>query len=503
MNRIYIKATVLLSVAGLFFGLYAAGASLSSSINSRYHELAPVFTPDGRTLFFCREGHPDNVGYAEQKDDQDIWMSTLNSKGYWSAPVRLKADFNSKEYDFPLGVSPDGKTLYVNNIYEKGRVKDGISYSRFVDGKWASPKPLKIKNFYNRAAVSNYYMALDGKSLLINVERRDTVGGLDLYVSFPEKNGSWSEPQNLGPLVNSKENEATPFLAPDGKTLYFASNRSGGAGGYDMYVTRRLDDSWRKWSKPKNLGSSVNTKGNDTSYVIHPSGDYAVYSRKIRNNLDFYKSSIPKEYRPGKSILVSGKVKTSDGKPIDAEIYYVRLSDGLLLGRTWTDSKTGKFTLSLAYGERYGIRADKDGFLPVSATLDLRSSSRSTYLGLTIRKIEKGANIRLNNVFFSSGSNTLSPDSFAELNRLAEILKSNFSLIIEVGGFTDNRGKAQDNLTLSQQRAEAVVAYLISKGVRKKQVVAKGYGNSQPIASNKTDSGRRKNRRVEFKVLNL
>ena len=270
-----------------------------------------------------------------------------------------------------------------------------------------------------------------------------------------------------------------------------------------MYVTRRLDDSWRKWSKPKNLGSSVNTKGNDTSYVIHPSGDYAVYSRKIRNNLDFYKSSIPKEYRPGKSILVSGKVKTSDGKPIDAEIYYVRLSDGLLLGRTWTDSKTGKFTLSLAYGERYGIRADKDGFLPVSATLDLRSSSRSTYLGLTIRKIEKGANIRLNNVFFSSGSNTLSPDSFAELNRLAEILKSNFSLIIEVGGFTDNRGKAQDNLTLSQQRAEAVVAYLISKGVRKKQVVAKGYGNSQPIASNKTDSGRRKNRRVEFKVLNL
>ena len=187
MNRIYIKATVLLSVAGLFFGLYAAGASLSSSINSRYHELAPVFTPDGRTLFFCREGHPDNVGYAEQKDDQDIWMSTLNSKGYWSAPVRLKADFNSKEYDFPLGVSPDGKTLYVNNIYEKGRVKDGISYSRFVDGKWASPKPLKIKNFYNRAAVSNYYMALDGKSLLINVERRDTVGGLDLYVSFPEK----------------------------------------------------------------------------------------------------------------------------------------------------------------------------------------------------------------------------------------------------------------------------------------------------------------------------
>ncbi|MES0489369.1 MAG: OmpA family protein [Leptospirales bacterium] len=504
MKRIFTIAAVLLSVAGLFFGLYAAGSGLSTSINSKYHELTPVFTPNGRTLFFCREGHPDNVGYSERKDDQDIWMSTLNSKGAWSRPVHIKADFNSKEYDFPLGVSPDGLTLYVNNIYEKGKVKDGISYSRFVNGKWTAPEPLKIRNFYNRAALSNYYMALDGKSLLINVERRDTVGGLDLYVSFPEKGGRWSEPLNLGPLVNSKYNEGTPFLAPDGKTLYFASNTPGGAGGYDMYVTRRLDDSWRKWSKPKNLGSSVNTKENDTSYVIHPSGAYGVYSRKVRGgNLDLYRTSIPKEHRPEKSILVSGKVVTGDGKPVDAEIYYFRLSDGMLLGRTWTDSKTGKFTLSLVYGERYGIRADKDGFLPESATLDLKSSSKSKYLSLTIRKIEKGANIRLNNVFFSSGSNTLTPDSFAELDRLAEILKSKSSLVMEVGGHTDNRGKSENNLTLSQQRAEAVVAYLIKKGVKKRQVVAKGYGHSEPLASNSSGSGRKQNRRVEFKVLKL
>ncbi|MCX7633354.1 MAG: OmpA family protein [Turneriella sp.] len=486
--------------------------SLGNGVNSRYDELAPVLSPDGNTLYFCREGHPDNVGVktivdgsSVLRDDQDIWVSRRRPDGTWGEAEHIDAPFNSRTYDFPIGTSADGRTLYIGNVYHKnGTVTPGVSKTRFRNGKWSFPEPLRIENFYNEANLVNYSLSADERTLILNLQRKDTVGRMDLYVSFLQPDDTWSEPLNLGKEINSAFMEVTPFLAADNKTLYFASNRPGGVGQFDMYMSRRLDNSWTHWTEPVNLGPKINTSGNDINYVIAPSGDYAIFASDTPGRgKDLYRIALPEEVRPEKSILVYGKVTGKDGKGMPGRVVFERLSDGALLARTET-TEDGEFKIHLPRGEVYGVHAESDGYLPQSTTVDLGGESvREQKLELAMTPIISGAKMPINNIFFKKGSYQLSKESYAELNRLTRILKQYRGVRIEIGGHTDNTGDERSNMELSKNRARAVMDYLIEKGFPRNAIRAVGYGESRPVASNDTEEGRRRNRRVELTILEI
>lgn len=486
--------------------------SLGKGVNSRYDELAPVLSPDGNTIFFCREGHPDNVGVrtiadgaSVLRDDQDIWMSQKLPDGTWSEAKHIDAPFNSRTYDFPVGTSADGKTLYIGNVYQKdGTVSPGVSKTRLVRGKWTFPEPLRIQNFYNEANLVNYSLSADERTLILNLQRKDTVGRMDLYVSFLQPDDSWSEPMNLGKEVNSAFMEVTPFLAADNKTLYFASNRPGGVGQFDMYMTRRLDNTWTHWTEPVNLGPNINTTGNDINYIIAPAGEYAIFSSDTPGRgKDLYQITLPESVRPEKSVLVYGKVVGKDGKGIQSRVVFERLSDGAMLARTETNEE-GDFKMHLPLGEIYGIHAESGGYLPQSTTIDLQKGFTKEHpIELTMTRLAPGARMPINNIFFRKGSFQLSKESYAELNRLTKILKAYPGLKIEIGGHTDNTGDERSNMELSKNRARAVMDYLIEKGLPRSSIKAVGYGESRPIASNNTPEGKQKNRRVELTIISI
>lgn len=508
MRRVLLTCLVL--TAGIFAELKIT--SLGNGINSRYDELAPVLAPDGNTIYFCREGHPDNVGVrtivdgaSALRDDQDVWVSRKRPDGTWTEAEHIKAAFNSKTYDFPIGTSADGKTLYIGNVYAKdGTVSPGVSKTRFSKGKWSFPEPLRIVNFYNEANLVNYSLSADERTLILNLQRKDTVGKMDLYVSFLQPDDSWSEPLNLGNEINSAFMEVTPFLAADNKTLYFASNRPGGVGQFDMYMSRRQDNTWTHWTEPINLGPKINTSGNDINYVIAPTGDYAIFASDTPGKgKDLYQISLPEELRPEKSVIVYGKVRNKDGAGVQSRVVFERLSDGALLARTET-TEDGEFKMHLPIGEVYGIHAESGGYLPQSTTINLKDGfTKDTPLELTMMQLKEGAKMPINNLFFKKGSYQLSKESYAELNRLTKILKSRPGLKIEIGGHTDNTGDSKSNMELSKNRARAVMDYLIDKGLPRAGIKAVGYGDAKPVASNNTAAGKKQNRRVELTILSV
>ena len=476
--------------------------SLGKNINSKYDELAPILSRDGQTLFFCREGDPTNVGYAQHSDDQDIWLSKKQSDGSWGPAEHIKAPFNSYNYDFPIGTSTDGNTLYIGNTYlRNGTVSPGVSKTRFIDNKWSFPEAFRIRNYYNQANLVNYNLAADEKTLILNLKRDDTVGKMDLYVSFLRVGNKWSEPLNLGHAVNSAELEVTPFLAADMKTLYFSSDRLGGVGGFDTYVTRRLDDSWQSWSTPENLGPFVNTTGNDISYIISPNGRYAIFSTESgKNGKDLFQVNLPKKFQPFKTVVISGKVMIA-GKPGEAKVIYETLQGDKVLGVTTSHPRTGSFKIVLPSGKKYGLRAKKNAYLPVSELIDLSKKSSSRQIILNLKPIKKGVRIRFNNIFFTRRSAVLTKNSQGELNLLAKFLLKNPKIKIQIEGHTDSYGSYQYNERLSLQRATSVKRYLLKKGVKQAKVKSVGFGERNPVAENTTQSGRAKNRRVEFTIL--
>lgn len=470
---------------------------LSHAINSDFDELAPVFSMDGKILYFCREGHPNNKGIQKLADDQDIWVSYRTRNG-WSHPVHISGVFNSPTYDFPIGSSADGSVLYIGNEYRKdGNIAPGISKVVKEKNGWSWPRPMKIRNYYNYSNLVNYYLSGDEKVLILNLERSDSYGKMDVYVSFLEKSGDWSEPLNLGRSINSSVQEVTPFLAKDMKTLYFASNRNGGFGGYDMYVSRRIDDSWQNWTEPENMGSKINTSGNDINYVIAPDGKYAVYSSDIRGNKDLYQIKVPERFRPNSVPIVTGSLKDSSGNSVTGVVFFTDKNKKRY--RIQTDER-GKYTWIAPSTGEYTGQAAKDGFFPVSRKFRLNSSQKIN-ADFTLRPLKEKATLVLNNIFFDYNSDTIKPESYDELNSLTQVMIENPRMIIEISGHTDSTGSREYNIELSKRRALAVKKYLTRKNIASSRVNIAGYGDSRPIASNSTEKGRSMNRRVEFTVM--
>jgi outer membrane protein OmpA-like peptidoglycan-associated protein len=490
---------------------------LDQNVNSNYSELNPLLSPDGKTLYFSRRNHPENTGGTNDKED--IWYSELGEDGKWQLAKNMGPQFNNDQPNFIntiTSVTPDGKTAIMvlgNKYLDNGKMLAGVSISSNIGGTWAKPTALNITNDYNYNEKANYFLTNNRKTLIMSVEREDSHGDRDLYVSFMQDDSVWTEPLNLGDVVNTAAEESAPFLAADDKTLYFSSNGFSGYGGSDIYMTKRLDDTWTSWSEPENMGPEINSPLEDLFFNIPAQSEFAYYSRGVTEvNADIFRVKLPIMHSPETWVTVKGKlVDALTGKPIGAKIIYERLPDGMEVGIAQSNPETGEYEIKLPAGHLYGVRAEAKDHISESQNLDLRNITSDMVLEhkdfmlqpIQVAPIAENVTITLNNIFFDFDNASLRPESFPELNRIVDLMNERPTLQVEISGHTCDIGEASYNLGLSERRAKAVQKFIVGKGIDPSRITAKFFGETMPAVENKDRVTRRKNRRVEFKIVKV
>ncbi|MEY4988195.1 MAG: hypothetical protein RL567_1974 [Bacteroidota bacterium] len=480
---------------------YLVKENLGTAINSKFNEICPVVSPDGKKLFFTRWKHPDNLGANK---NQDIWVSNLNDKQQWDKATLFSAPINNDENNAVCGISPNGKTMLLNNVYGKdGQMEKGVSLSFLLrTGEWSFPKPIRIQNFKNKSEYSEYTLAPNGKVLLMTTETKDSFGGKDIYVSFLKADDTWTEPKNIGSVVNTGESESTPFIAPDGQTMYFSSSGHVGYGNNDIFLTRRLDDSWLNWSIPENVGPIVNTNQWDGYFTVSAKGDFAYFS-SVENSMgaeDIYRIKIPEKVKPQTLVQVSGQVINQLTKlPLAAKIL-VRSRSSADTMQIDYDPYLGDFSFMWPSKKPFYLEVKSKGFLTKRENFDFRDqvnfSESKKMIGLT--PIELNKQYKVPNLNFAQSKSEIQKESFASLDEIVSILTENDGLGVLIEGHTDNQGDWDENLKLSNERVSQVKEYLIKQGVDSSRIQAKGWGGTKPLTTSTLEDKRRLNRRVEF-----
>jgi len=482
--------------------------TIGKQINSKGQEVAPVISPDGKTLFFTRGYHEQNTGGPR---NQDVWYSTLEGNNTWGPAINIGSPINNADDNAISGMSPDGRTIYLINVYRPdGSIAFGLSKS--VKGKngWSFPVECKIKNNYNlhKNAYTEYAIAPSGKVLVLSVQRKDSQGNKDLYVSFLQPDQTWSEPLSMGKVLNTAEYEGAPFIAADSRTLYFTSAGHPEYGKGDIFVSRRLDDTWTNWSEPENLGPSINTPEWDGYFTIPATGDYA-YLSSIQNSMgeeDIFRIKLHSSIKPDPVVIVSGQVFDAfTKKPLSAQVVSRAADTPKDSTQIDYDPETGDFKIILALQKNYNLTARKEGYFSTTELIDLSKDKRYR----DIRKvfylvpIKAGQHVIMKEVMFEQSKATLLSGSDAELDRVAGMLQEYPAMEILVEGHTDNQGEWDLNMKLSADRVQVVKEYLVGKGIASKRIQTKAWGPSKPIASNSSEEKRKLNRRVEFTILKL
>jgi outer membrane protein OmpA-like peptidoglycan-associated protein len=488
------------------------------NVNTKDNEYFPVITIDSKKMYFTGSGRTDNL------KGEDIFYSDFIN-GLWMPAERMKKPFSTKDDDAVNSVSADGNILVLFGNY-KGAFGGGDNFfAEKTAAGWseikAFPNPLNTKYWE-----CDGFLTADGKSFIFTSDRKGGVGDFhrggyffhggyegntDIYVSVKTDSG-WGVPVNLGSIINTPYAERSPFLHPDGKTLYFSSDAHYGLGGLDVFKSVRLNDSsWTEWNEPVNLGKDINTSGNDIAYKITTDGKLAYFSSDRaggKGGYDIYSVTLPEEAKPEKNVFtISGKVTDENDSSLEAVIKWFDLSTNKNIGSLKSDPETGNYTITLPVGIAYSYFAEKQGYYSVSKEVDLIEEKSFGERTENIRMVsiksmqESEQPVQLNNIYFDFDSYELKPESFSELDRLYKFLNDNPEIKVEISAHTDASGSDDYNLELSQKRAESVVNYLISNGISSDRLIAKGYGESQPIADNETEQGRALNRRVEMKII--
>ncbi len=480
--------------------------NLGPNVNSRYQEIAPMVAPDGETIFFTRADHPGNMINPEK---QDVWYAKINPDGAFEQAQNIGAPINTPQHNSSFSISPDGNTMLLNNVYNPdGTLEQGLSITKRLDNdRWASPEKVVIKNFINRNDYSEFCLSQDGRILLMTIQGNDSEGEKDIYFSRLEPDGSWSTPKNLGEVVNTAASETSPFLASDGKTLYYSTSGLSGYGSNDIFVTRRLDDTWTNWSVPENLGLSINSNKWEAYFSISAKGDYA-YFASYNNSLggsDIFRVKLAEESRPDPVVLIKGRVfNAKTRQPIKAEILYEILPNGDNAGRATSNPQSGDYKIVLPLDNNYAILAEAPGYISVDENIDLTGKTEYEEItkDLYLVPLEAGARVRLNNIFFERTKFNLLPASFPELNRLIKTLKDNPTLEIRLEGHTEVFGKPKDQKNLGLNRVKAVKTYLVNEGkIDTKRIKLKSFGGTRPLSRELTEEARALNRRVEINIL--
>jgi outer membrane protein OmpA-like peptidoglycan-associated protein/tetratricopeptide (TPR) repeat protein len=471
-----------------------APKNLGDGVNSVFSEYLPSITIDGNTLVFTRR-----INYT----NEDFYVSE-KTNAVWNKAVPVPGDLNTTQNEGAQNISQDGKMIvFAANYGNEGQGSFDIYLSYLTKNGWG-PKVNLGTNINTEYWETQPCLSPDKRTLYFTATDPSGFGGSDIYVSYLQTNGRWGKPFNLGAGINTKGDESCPFIHADNQTLYFTSNGHPGYGGTDLFFVRRQPDG--SWTKPQNLGYPINTIDDEGSLIIAGDARTAYFSSDrfdSKGGLDIYSFELPARDQPFKTLWVKGNVfdkKTKQGLPSAVEL--IDLSTAQTTSKVQTDEE-GNYLVTLPVGKDYAFNVNRKGYLFFSENFPLsKNSSDSTYtINIPLSPIEADASVVLKNIFFDSKQFVLKPQSLIELDKVVQMMNENPGMKIEIGGHTDNVGKPADNLLLSNNRAKAVVNYLLGKGIAANRLAAKGFGETKPVASNNTENGRAENRRTELKVL--
>lgn len=510
--------------------------NLGPIVNTPFNDYSPIISADGNTLIFTSNRTDDPSLVKSQSNYEDIYVSYRQGNS-WTAPKLIGKNINIKYNDAAASLSPDGKTLFL--YYEEG--EGDIYTSRLEGSEWSKPEPLN-KNintalFWETCAS----VSADGKSLYFASNRPGGVGELDLYVSQLDAKGSWGKAVNLGPVVNTPDNEDSPFIHHDGVTLYFSSDGHPRLGNSDIFVSEFKNN---KWNRPENMGYPLNSWEYDGFFTLSPDKKRGYFSTVKEGGLgdaDIYSIEfLTPKYKPKPQPVVAAKIveqpKTelpkaeefidpmihaqkakrvvtvlkgkvideSSAAPLSAVISLVDNNTSKVLTKINSNPATGEFELVIPHGGNYGVATEKNGYLFNSINFSVPQFAEYQEIDthIIMVKAEVGSKVVLKNIFYDVGKSDLKSESIAEVENIRELLVANANLRVQINGHTDNSGNAASNKVLSLKRATAVIAYLTQKGIAPSRLSAKGYGSERPIVSNDDEEGGREiNRRTEIEII--
>lgn len=493
--------------------------SIGEPVNSAYPDYSPVLSLDESTIIFTsrREGSTGGKKDTDGKFFEDIYIAYYNSaNNNWVNMRKIGSNINSNGHEASISQSLDGKELF---IYKDDNGDGNIYISYFKNDDWTVPEKLSLE-INSKGWETHSCLSPDGNTLYFISNRTGGYGGRDIWRSEKLANGKWSEAVNMGTKINTEYDEESPFLLPDGVTLYFSSKGHESMGGFDIFTATQSDDGY--WSAPENIGYPINTTDDDVFYVPTKDEKYAYYSSAKEGGLgdqDIYKLSIiaPKKLVAHIKGIIFDELSY---KPVAAKLEITDSKTGDIIANITSDDLNGDYYVSLPTGKTYKMMVTADKYLPYTEIIDIPDTISDPEINKAIimkklviasttpdnkimfddNEIIIGERIVLENVLFDFDKFTLRPESTTELDKWVKFLTENSTLKIEVSGHTDNKGTAEYNYTLSDNRAKAVYDYFTSKGISKDRMKWKGYGFDLPIASNKTDEGRQKNRRTEIKI---
>ncbi len=470
--------------------------NFGDSINSVHDEYLPALTADDETIIYTRK---DEAG-------EDFYISSKLADGSWAKAQALPPPLKTTLNEGAHCLTADGKTIIFTACYRNdSRGGCDLYMSQLTSEGWSVPVNLgdqiNTKHWETQPSLS-----YDGQTLYFVSNRPGGFGGSDIWMSTRLASGEWGLPENMGPYLNSAKDEISPFIHYDDQTLYFASEGMAGMGKLDIYLSRRMHDG--EFGPARNLGYPINTEKDESSLFVNMAGNLALFSSEsgdTRGGNDIYFFEMPDELRPAKAIYVKGKVIDIQSKrPLNSNVEVVDLENGQVVFKTETFKRDGAFLVSLPTGKSFAFNVSRADYLFFSENFSLTADrSTSEVYKIELQPIQTGSEVILKNIFYAVNSFTLEEKSLIELRKLQEFLSLNPAVVIEIQGHTDNVGASKYNLDLSQQRAKMVYEVLIRFGTDPKQLQYKGYGDAQPIAENQTEAGRGTNRRTQFKVLKV
>lgn len=527
--------------------------NVSEKINTIWPDYGPVLNADETMMIFTSRRQEENLNENVDEDNfyfEDIFIAEKDKSGQWGSARNIGEPVNDGYHNSTLALSADGKTLFVYRDDNGG----DIFYSNLEsNGTWTYPQPLSeyINSSFAEKSVS---MSPDGELLFFSSNRPGGLGGIDIYMSRKDANGKWSRSTNLGPVINTEFDEESPFIDYDGKTLYFSTKGRKGMGGYDIFKSE-FDSTAKEWTEPVNLGYPINTPDNDVFFVSTKDGERGYYAsvrddgqgytdiymvnflpedepllatNEVKEPVKAEKEQPVKEEKPEepakeepvkeepvqeepKNVTIQPvilTIKITDNQtdePLTANVNLRKLSNNQVAGKENLGAGIYVFTSTHAEATEMMLSIEKDGYMFKNFKLTLPASSgqvQQITRSVELDRLQVGFSSVLRNIYFDFDKATFQKSSYDELNKLERLLNENPDMMVEIAGHTDNIGSAVYNKQLSQRRATAVVDYVVQKGISKARIVAKGYGEEKPMASNDDEqAGRELNRRVEFKVL--
>ncbi len=507
--------------------------NLGPNINTQYPEYGPSISTDEATIIFTAR-RPNSTGGKRDPTDngfhEDVYVSQ-KEKGKWQPSKQLSKNVNTDKHDAAAGLSPDGNKLYVYRHVERD---GGDLYESVLFGMDWEPPVHMNKNINTKYHESSVSLSYDGKRLYFVSDKDGGYGDRDIYFSEMDVNGEWGPSKNIGPEINTKYAEEAVFVHPDGVTMYFSSKGHNSMGGYDIFRTKLING---KWQAPENMGYPINGPDDDVFFVVSGSGNRAYFASSksggygekdlyritflgpekkpilntqdqllsvVANPVNSFKAEANIELKTSKLTLLKGVVSDAEsGKALGSNIDLINNEKDQVLATFKSNSSTGKYLVTLPSGGNYGIAVRQEGYMFHSENFNIPDtlSFQEFVLDVKLKKIEVGNSVVLKNIFFDFDQSSIKPESVNELNRLVKLLKDNPKVKVEISSHTDDVGTEEYNQKLSESRCKSVIDYVISKGIVANRLLAKGYGETKPIANNDTEEGRQNNRRTEFKIM--